>query len=213
MEEKQIYDLKSLKKMILGLIFVLNLRNVLDVLDVDFSSMKVICGVLEILGWIFIDFGLRDIRKYSKFNKCYMSAMWMFGIYVGSIIIVFISSVISYEFLNKAVIMVYILIFSVAEVIFFYYLLKSIEEIALQLEEKNFAKMPYMIFIVFSCTVFVNICITISLTTIFSVEENVINMTKIATVIICAIVYAFIYLAYKKLDGREIPNLAMRENN
>lgn len=213
MEERQIYDLKSLKSMILGLIFVLNLRNVFDVFDINFSSMKAICGVLEVLGWIFIDFGLRDIRKYSKFNKCYMSAMWMIGIYVGSIIVVFISSVISYEFLNKAVIMLYILIFSVAEVIFFYYLLKSLEEIALQLEEKIFAKMPHIIWIVFNCTVFVNICITISLTTIFSVEEDIINITKIATVIICVIVYAFIYAAYKKLDGREIPDLAVGENN
>nr|WP_315023200.1 hypothetical protein [uncultured Aminipila sp.] len=196
MEDKAVYDLKSLKWVILGIMISsisIFLQMGTGLVDTDLSSVVILFSVLRIIGWAIVILGLRKIREYGKFNKCYKSSIWMLVIMVVGVMPMILLAVL---------------------ITFYYCLFKSLEEIALQLKEYAFAKLADRTFMISAWTFILALCIMPISACIFeALQTMIMDILIIITAIICVVICAFIYLAYKKLDGREIPDLAMRENN
>ncbi|MHC1721680.1 MAG: hypothetical protein AB9836_00600 [Aminipila sp.] len=188
MEDKNIYNLKSLKWVILGIIIssaCTFLQIGTDLVDTDSLITIILFGVVKIIGWVIVILGLRKIREYSTFNKCYKSSLWILVMMVVGFM----------PLILLAILMA-----------FYYYLFKSIGEIASQLKESTFAKLVDYTFKASVWTFILALCIMSIATCIFTAQQNMImDILIIITSVICVAVCAFIYLAYKKLDGREIP--------
>lgn len=196
MEDKAAYDLKSLKWVILGILISsisILLQMGIGLVDTDLLSLVILFSVVRIIGWVIVILGLRKIRGYGKFNKCYTSSLWaLVMMVVGGMSLILLAILIA----------------------FYYYLFKSLEEISLQLKENTFAKLADQIFMISVWTFILALCIMPISAFIFkALQPMFIDILIIITAVICLVICSFIYLAYKKLDGREIPNLAMRENN
>ncbi len=196
MEDKAVYDLKSLKWVILGIMISsisIFLQMGTGLVDTDSLSVMILFSVVRIIGWVIVILGIRKIREYGKFNKCYTSSLWMLVmIVVGFMPIILLAVLIA----------------------FYYYLFKSLEEIALQLKENTFAKLADRAFIVSVWTFILALCIMPISACIFeALQTMIMDILIIITAMICLVICAFIYAAYKKLDGREIPDLAVGENN
>lgn len=189
MEDKAVYDLKSLKWVILGIIISsisIFLQMGTGLVDTDLSSVVILFSVVRIIGWIVVILELRKIREYGKFKKCYTSSLWaLLMMVVGGMSLILLAILIA----------------------FYYYLFKSLEEIALQLKENTFAKLADRIFMVSAWIFIFALCILPISAFIFeALQIMIINILIIITAVICLAICTFIYLAYKKLDGREIPS-------
>lgn len=196
MEDKVVYNLKPLKWVILGIMISsisIFIQMGTGLVDTDLSSVVMLFSVVNIIGWVIVILGVRKIRGYGKFNKCYTSSLWaLLMMIVGGVSLILLAILIA----------------------FYYYLFKSLEEIALQLKENTFAKLADQIFMVSAWAFIFALCIMPISAFIFkALQTMIMDMLIIITAIICLVICAFIYLAYKKLDGREIPDLVMRENN
>ncbi|WP_312653935.1 hypothetical protein [Aminipila sp.] len=189
MEDKAIYDLKSLKWVILGIMISsisIFLQMGTGLVDTDLSSIVILFSVVKIIGWIIVILGLRKIREYGKFNKCYTSSLWVLAMMVVGFMSIILLAIL---------------------IAFYYYLFKSLEDIALQLKENTFAKLADRIFMVSAWIFILALCIMPISAFIFkALQPMFIDILIIITAVICLVICSFIYLAYKKLDGREIPN-------
>lgn len=196
MEDKAVYDLKSLKWVILGIVISsvsIFLQMGTGLVDTDSLSVVILFSVVRIIGLIIIILGLRKIREYGKFNKCYKSSLWVLVMMVVGFMPIILLAIL---------------------IAFYYYLFKSLEEIALQLKESTFAKLADRIFMISVWTFILALCIMPITACIFeALQTMIMDILIIITAIICVVACVFISLAYKKLDGGEIPELEVRENN
>lgn len=194
MEDKKVYDLKSLKWVILG-IMISSISIVLQMstglIDTYLSSVVILLSVIRIISWVIVILGLRKIREYGKFSKCYTSSLWVLVMMVVGFMPLILLAVL---------------------IAFYYYLFKSLEEIALQLKENTFAKLADRIFMISVWTFILALCIMPITACIFeALQTMIMDILIIIIAIICVVICAFVYLAYKKLDGREIPVIEKEE--
>lgn len=196
MDEREVFNLKPLKWVALGLIIVTFFQTVLGLFDI--TNLYIIVTVQPI-GWLVVVLGMRKIRKYSLFNRCYYLALCLIGISVLQLLVIHLLS----TKWDNLIGIIYIVFFIVVLLLFFYYLLKSIRRIALQLEEKRLAKFANVIWIL----IMLNVFIMPSVALIFSSYEIVPAIYNLEIVAMIVVTYAFIYKAAKILDGREIPNI------
>lgn len=180
MDEREVYNLKPLKLVVLGLI--ISSISTIFLVKMDYSIMVVIINVVRIIGWLIVVLGLRKVRGYSLFNKCYKVACCLFVFAILGISIFLIPIVIA----------------------FFYYLFKSVEEIALQLEENKLAKITDKIWMISAWTVILDCFVVPIFAGLFSVQGMIMSIAIIVPSIISLIMCIFIYKAAKILDGREI---------
>lgn len=183
MHEREGYELKPLKWVVLGLI-ISSISNIFLV-KMDYSIMVVIINVVIIIGWLIVVLELRKVRRYSKFNKCYKVACWLFVFGILGLSFILIPIIIA----------------------FFYYLFKSIEEIALQLEENRLAKITDKIWMISVWLVILDCFVVPIFASLFSVQDMIMNIAIIVPSIISVIMCIFIYKAANILDGRGIPVL------
>lgn len=189
MEEKAVYNLKSLKWVILGLMISsisIFIQMGTGLVDTEPLSVIIIFSVVRIIGWVIVILGIRKIREYGKFNKCYTSSLWMLVmIVIGFMPIILLAVLIA----------------------FYYYLFKSLEEMSLQLKENTFAKLADRTFMVSVWTFILALCIMPIFACLFeALQAMIIDILIIITAVICLVICVFIYRAYKKFNGREIPD-------
>lgn len=207
MEERKIYNLKSFKLVVVGLVISTVISNGIALLTRDSIPIQIVGGILQIISWILIFMGIKAVKEYSRFDKCYRAALWLIGISVGILAAVFISSAISYALLLIASILsiVFALVALGFGISFYYNLFKGIEKIALQFKETAMAKRADTLWLVYIWTAIISVCCAPIAVVIFSNSKMIISIVSIIQAIINVIICIFFYKFYNMFDGREIP--------
>lgn len=207
MEEKQVYNLKSFKWVVVGLAISTVFNDAIALFTSNSMVMQIVNGIFQVICWVLILLGLKGVKEYTKFSKSYNSALWLIGISVGIVAAVFVSSAISYSLLFVVGILsiIFALVALGFAISFYYNLFKGIEEIALQFDERKVAKNADTLWMIYIWTAIIGVCCAPIIAILFSNIKIITSVVTILQFIIYVVMCIFIYKFYNMFDGREIP--------
>lgn len=214
MDNSEVYDLKKLKWVFWGMVIPMFANAASNFLG-NAIVVKIICLVIELIGFIILILGLKGISRYSLgFKKAYDYVLFSMMLMVALIIGFFIS-VISSIILTLMVFITTIAVFAIIglQICFYYSLLRGIREISTQLGEDKFAERIEKFWYIFIWTAIIStfsmFFITIAFQQLFVILTLIV---VIALVIVHIMLYVYIFKAYKLLNGREIPKCTFSED-
>lgn len=207
MEQNEVYNLKPFRFVVIGYALSTIINSAVSLFTDNSTNIQIFSGVCQIICWIYIFIGIRGVKKYSGFDKCYRAALWLIGISVGIVGALFISSAISYSLLFVILILsfLFILVALAFSISFFYNLFKGMEIIALQYKEKKIAKNADTLWLVYIWTAIISVCLAPIMGVIFSSFDFIVNVVEVIQTAIYIVICVFIYKFYNMFDGREIP--------